>query len=218
MKNHGLLSLLTVLILLFGTACHSPRKSGKKVPSGNKEYTIQNLAESNNRFALDLFRQIHTGTENVIYSPYSISNILAMVYGGASGQTAEEMGNVLYFPPDQARVHAAQKALTENLASVDSTPGTAMKMANAVWAQEDFTFLPAYFEMAGSYYKAPLELLDFQDPERREKSRLIINNWVEKNTNNKIIDFLRGFWSAFLKKMLKSGKQHYSVIRSYAVV
>jgi len=46
------------------------------------------LVSGNNTFAFDLYPAMSNGEDNMIYSPYSLSQVLAMVYAGASGQTA----------------------------------------------------------------------------------------------------------------------------------
>jgi serpin B len=59
--------------------------------------------EANTAFAFDLYRQLaHESTQNLFFSPYSLSVALAMATEGARGGTALEMGRVLRFP-DQAR-------------------------------------------------------------------------------------------------------------------
>ena len=164
---------LAIIMLM---SCKTPSKSSQTQSSREKEFNSAKVAESNNRFALDLFKQINPGRENIIYSPYSISNILALVYGGTHGKTAAEMADVLYFPKNNMSLHGAEMILRESLDSINSMPGTELIMANAIWAQESFTFLPGYFELAETSYGAPLELVDFIQSYKREESRTRINN------------------------------------------
>ena len=171
-------------------SCNSPRKSAGVRSCHAEEFSVARLAESNNRFAMDLFKQVNPGRENIIYSPYSISNILALVYGGSRERTADEMAEVLYFPENHQDLHRAEKTLGESLDSVNSAPGTELIKANAIWAQENFTFLPGYFELAEKSYGAPLELVDFIQEASREESRIKINNWVSGITRQRIKDLI----------------------------
>ncbi len=41
------------------------------------------LVEGNTAFALDLYHQLALSDDNVFYSPYSVSQALAMAYAGA---------------------------------------------------------------------------------------------------------------------------------------
>ncbi len=54
------------------------------------------VVDGNNAFAFDLYQAISDGDANLIFSPYSISMALAMVYAGARGETAQEMADTLH--------------------------------------------------------------------------------------------------------------------------
>src|SRR5579863_7642753 len=66
--------------------------------AGGQVDTTQALVRGNTEFALDLYAQLAQEKGNLFFSPYSISNALAMAYDGAGGATAAEMKNVLHFP------------------------------------------------------------------------------------------------------------------------
>lgn len=61
---------------------------------------VKLLVEMNNRFALDLYRQLALGQEgeNIFFSPYSVRSVLLMAAAGARGETAAQMGQALHFP------------------------------------------------------------------------------------------------------------------------
>jgi serpin B len=61
----------------------------------NKDLTT--LAEGNNQFSLDFYRQLGQKPGNKFFSPYSISTALGMTYAGAKGKTAKEMAGTLHF-------------------------------------------------------------------------------------------------------------------------
>jgi len=60
--------------------------------------------------------------------------------------------------------------------------------ANALWAQEDFSFRQDYFKSVDDYYSGKVTNLDFKTD--TENSRITINNWVENKTNDKIKDLI----------------------------
>jgi len=64
------------------------------------------VVEANSDFAIDLYQQLakENASENLFFSPYSISSALAMTAEGARGETAAEMGKVLRFPAAARRV------------------------------------------------------------------------------------------------------------------
>jgi len=50
------------------------------------------LVRGNTAFALDLYKQLKEDkSDNLFFSPYSLSTALAMTYAGAKGETAKQM-------------------------------------------------------------------------------------------------------------------------------
>lgn len=149
---------------------------------------IAAVVDGNNRFALDFYRQLAGGSEeNLFCSPYSVSTALAMTYAGARGNTAAEMAQTLQFPLPAEEFHCAMQGLIHQI-NDPSREGYSLRVANRLWGQEEYPFLPAFLGTVAENYGAGLEQLDFiHEP---EPSRLVINQWVEDQTNNKIKDLL----------------------------
>ena len=61
---------------------------------------------ANSDFAIDLYRELAKANEsdNLFFSPYSVSTTLTMVLDGARGDTAEQIGGVLRLPDAAKRV------------------------------------------------------------------------------------------------------------------
>ncbi len=147
---------------------------------------VSTVIEANNKFALDLYSRYKTKEDNIFFSPYSISTALAMTYEGARGQTAEEMQSVFYFPEDDDERRSSYANLYNEINKEDKE--YKLNTANALWAEHSFQFLDEYFNIVEEYYGGKVTNLDFkQDP---EGSRIIINDWVEEKTNNKIKDLI----------------------------
>jgi serine protease inhibitor len=56
---------------------------------------MEKLVQTNTQFAIDLYEQIKIEEGNLFFSPYSISTVLALLYGGARGETAKQMADVI---------------------------------------------------------------------------------------------------------------------------
>ena len=75
------------------------------------ETDLATLVDGNNAFAFNLFQVLRQRESNLFYSPYSISEALAMTYAGARGETEEAMADALNFYLPQDRLHPAFNSL-----------------------------------------------------------------------------------------------------------
>jgi serpin B len=152
------------------------------------------LVGGNSAFAFDLYRALKGKDGNLFYSPYSISLALAMTYAGASGQTEEQMAAVLHFLLDQDNLHPAFNWLSAELAgrgegaAGKDGEGFRLNIANAIWGQQGYEFLPAFLDVLAENYGAGMRVLDFIS--ETEQSRLAINDWVSNQTENRIKDLI----------------------------
>src|SRR6266540_1443253 len=98
-------------------------------------------------FALDLFRQLGAGDENLVLSPSSVATVLAMVLPGARGATAEEIAAVLRADLPSERLAEAAGALDVGLADRAAEDGLDLRISNAVWAQAGLALRPDLVEL-----------------------------------------------------------------------
>jgi serpin B len=146
------------------------------------------LAKGDNAFATDLYQRLSSNDGNLFFSPYSISNALAMTYAGARGKTADDMAATLKFPFQGNRLNAAFAGLVQDLDRKGEKRKYQLNIANRLWGEKGYGFLPEFVKMCKDAYRAGLEELDFAaDP---EKARQTINAWVEKETQDKIKDLV----------------------------
>lgn len=184
------LIIATIAMLIVGSifisGCIQPQQPLANA-TGATMQGITEVVNANNQFALDLYmRYKDKKDQNIFFSPYSISTALAMVYEGARGQTAEEMQKVFYFPKNDSERRANFAAIYNEINKANKS--YKLSTANALWAQKDYPFLGSYFNIVKQYYGGKATNLDFIG--EAEKSRKIINKWVEQQTNNKIKDLI----------------------------
>ena len=156
---------------------------------------INELASDNGNFAFDLYSALSDGEDNLFFSPFSISQVLAMAYAGARGETERQMAETLRYGLPQNKLHPAFNALDCTLRSRGEDPSRStgpdeedtrfrLNIANAVWGQEGFEFQGEFLDILAENYGGEMRPLNFvAEP---EESRVTINDWVAKETEDKI--------------------------------
>ena len=66
--------------------------------------------------------------------------------------------------------------------------GYQLKVANALWGQQGYTFLDDFLKLTKDNYGAGFNTVDFKGA--TEEARQTINSWVEQQTENKIKDLI----------------------------
>ena len=138
-----------------------------------------------NSYAFKLYGLYGESGENVIFSPYSISTCMSMVYEGACGETAKEMQHVFGWEKNDTYRLSANKYLYDRLNDPKSVCET--YQANALWVQDGFPFEEDYIGVVEEGYGGEVTTVDFA---RSVETREVINTWVENRTKGKIQDLL----------------------------
>ncbi len=149
-------------------------------------HTAKIAVAAQRTFGLHLLRELidRKPAQNVFISPLSVFLALHMTENGAAGATRTAMRKALSLPPlDAAALNASSVALQGLLKGRD--PG-ALTIANALWADRQFTLAPDFVKLCESVFNAHAASLDFTDP----KSTVEMNDWVKTNTNGKIGDIV----------------------------
>lgn len=144
---------------------------------------------ASNAFACDLYRELTRAGGNLFFSPYSLFSALAMVYGGAGGETAAQLARALHVAGDSEDFHRSMAALAEALNAPDKAYD--LSVASALWGQSGYAFLPDFLELTDRYYGARLHEVDYTSEESREETRETINRWVEQETRGRIRDLIQ---------------------------
>ncbi|XP_043364347.1 serpin B6-like isoform X2 [Dermochelys coriacea] len=148
---------------------------------------MDNLSKANTTFALNLFKKLseNANTENLFFSPLSISSALSMFFLGAKGNTAAQLAKVLSLDKTED-IHDGYQSLISEI----NKPGTnyVLRIANRLYGEKTFKFLATFIDSCQKFYHAELEQLDFS--RAAEDSRKHINAWVEEKTEGKIQNLL----------------------------
>ncbi|HBC86849.1 MAG TPA: serpin family protein [Lentisphaeria bacterium] len=153
--------------------------------SDDKE-DLKTLAEGNREFAFKLYKELGKQEGNLFFSPYSISTALAMTYAGARGETEKQMAEALCFKIGQDKLHPAFANLRKEIGLAKLN--VEMTIANCLWADKKHPFLQDYLNLVKKDYSASVQSVNFVAD--RAQITKQINDWVEKQTNNRIKDIV----------------------------
>ncbi len=153
----------------------------------NTTMDVSGIVEGGNKLALDLYQQLRSEEGNLFFSPSSVSTALAMTYAGAAGETESEMAKALHFQMSQEQLHQEMQALQTFWTTPDKKKGIRLNLANRLWGQESYQFLPEFLGITREMYGAELAPLNFA---QTEQARQTINSWIEDQTKKKITDLI----------------------------
>ena len=138
----------------------------------------QELIDSNNDFAFNLFRKARGDKSNIL-SPLSITFALGMLNNGAEGQTLKEINQTLGFGEAGADAINAfcQKILKESNTLDEKTKAL---IANTIFVNEGYGYRlqEGFVDKVNTYYDAKPQNRDFADGETMD----VINQWASDHT------------------------------------
>jgi serpin B len=137
------------------------------------------MAEGEMAFALDFYKHACPDTGNVLFSPMSLRDTLAMAAVGARGETATQMHCVLHLDPSEHSTGGGvpNRALESSLV-----------VANSLWTQVGEPLQAKYLADVAERWGGTVTPIDFRaDPDGAGSA---INQWVKKCTQGRIADFL----------------------------
>ncbi len=179
-------SLLCATLAVFSSCVALAAQPVAAAPPSSNTADQAEIVRGNNAFAVDLYAQLSRQPGNLFFSPESISTAFGMAYAGARGQTAKEMEHVFHFTLPSEKLHPAMGALLAEMNAQHK--GYELRVADALWAQQDANFETDYLKLVQSDYAAGFHRVNFKlSP---ETVRATINSWVEKQTNDKIKDLI----------------------------
>jgi len=118
---------------------------------------------------------------NVIFSPFLVTEGLWQLYLGSEGKEAKEISKVLQLN-GKSKNESIQNYSNWRRKLSPPKDSTTFNWANSLFVANDINLLPQYRKQAMDIFHILPQTVDFQDPATKD----LINAWVAKNTNNKI--------------------------------
>jgi serpin B len=162
------------------------RASAPRAPGSPTRAQAAALRAGEGLFAGRLLRQLAGGESNVVVSPFSVSEALAMLYAGARGSTRTQIARALDFRLAPAPLAAAMHAAGRRLVSAAS--GARLRVADALFAQRGLPVRRTFLALLARYYAAGVQLLDFK--RSPQAAAATINRWASRHTDGLIRQLL----------------------------
>uniref|UniRef100_A0A182NSE0 Serpin domain-containing protein n=1 Tax=Anopheles dirus TaxID=7168 RepID=A0A182NSE0_9DIPT len=184
-----LLGLVTIFASQPAAGQCSPGDEKKAIEKSDPEQSRTRLYKGESIFTLRLLDAINTATpnENLFFSPYSLYNVLLMMYFGARDSTEKLLrgGLNLQWTDSKTTVYEAYETARRALQGRFSE-------SNAVgFSSVDKLFFGRQIPVSTCMqqkFTDTIELLDYET--RPEEQRTYINRWVENATRGQIKDLL----------------------------
>lgn len=127
--------------------------------------------------------------KNIMFSPTSLNFALGMLAQGAKGDTLTALEDYLG-TEDFAGYASAYLSKIQDYnqdASLDAEYRTKLKIADALWADEDLPLYDDFCKKVSDNFQAEVQNLDFSDAENVCKT---INHWCDENTEGMIPEII----------------------------
>merc|ERR1719153_1358315 len=139
---------------------------------------------SNDKFSTKLYNLLRRKYQNLVFSPFSISTVMAMLSTGARGETLHQINKGLFFPPSPI-LQAEYKNI---IPAIRSTEDFTIEIANKVFVKKNFSILRNFQEILRNSFHSNIQSMNFEDSKAAADT---INDWVEDRTRNKIKDLIQ---------------------------
>lgn len=143
----------------------------------------QEMVNSSNDFAFNLFRMAQDEKVSQILSPLSITYALGMLNNGAAGETQEQINKVLGFGETGASgINEFCYKMLKRASTLDDK--TKVIISNNIYVNTDWgcDLFPAFVSTAKAFYDAEPESRSFTDG----KTLDVINQWASDHTEGMI--------------------------------
>ncbi|NP_001080271.1 serpin peptidase inhibitor, clade A (alpha-1 antiproteinase, antitrypsin), member 1 S homeolog precursor [Xenopus laevis] len=149
------------------------------------------IAPFNAQFAFEFYRQVAADhpSENIFFSPVSISTAFSMLSLGAKGQTLNQIIEGLGFNTteiSEEEIHNGFQHLLHMLNDPDSE--LQLNSGNALFIDNNMKLIQKFLEDVKEFYESEAFSTDFHNTKEATKQ---INSYVEKKTHGKITDLLK---------------------------
>ncbi|XP_053466621.1 serine protease inhibitor 2.1 [Ictalurus furcatus] len=174
------------LVFVYTSVHGSPEQHSD---SDDHENKIQALNKLNSDFAFRLYKSIVSGaqSQNVFFSPLSVSTALAALSLGAGGETHQQLLSGLGFSNSVFTNEEIHQAFLDLLENLNHRTGVDLNVGTAVYVNDTFKPHPEFLEKLKRFYLSDGFSVDFTKTTETSNQ---INKYVSEKTHGKISKFI----------------------------
>jgi serpin B len=194
MTCRRLFTVLAAMVILAGAALGcgqasagqggGPRSASAREKTRSGATARPAAGKATEVFGLELLRELGHG--NVVFSPDSIADALAMTGTGARGETATQIAGALHLvsPSSFASVGALQQRIAAEQAPLaqGSSEAPTLSIANGLFVQRDYALEQSFAAGLAQAFATTPQTVDFMSAEGEQA----INAWVAQQTRGLI--------------------------------
>ncbi|KAI1900469.1 hypothetical protein AGOR_G00050260 [Albula goreensis] len=190
----ALLSLCVALVVLWSTVLSEDHSLSHGAGHDHHDDHVNNslrIYEENGNFAFSLYKHISalrgSQSQNVFFSPLSISVALSALSMGARGKTHQQLFEGLGFNATDITAEEVSQSFQSILENLNNKTEMTVSVGNALFINETFKPFPEFLENMKRYYYSEGFSTDFR---KTEEAKEQINKYVEEKTGGKIAKIL----------------------------
>jgi len=172
-----------VLQVLYSVQVYSEKSDTDTIQPAKKSQNP--VSSSNDQFSSQLYYLLSKmpDTENLVFSPVSISGVMAMMSVGARKRTLKQISDALFFPSSPVLLAGYKKLIPALAPNKDFT----LETANSLFVMKGFPISKDFQTSLSNNFHSKVNVVDFSKSKAAAKE---INSWVEKTTRNKIKELI----------------------------
>lgn len=165
----------------------SPNRMARNLDDVSRMPEVQEVSLGNSKFGLNLYNRIKKEISgNIIMSPFSVSSVMAMVTGGANGETQAQLLKGMQFPAEVDKLKTGYSAL---LPTLHTDGNITLETANSAFIQAGLKLTESYQKELANLFATEFKSADFGGA--AAAAAKMINGWVEEKTRQKIKDLIK---------------------------
>ncbi|XP_027701987.1 plasminogen activator inhibitor 1 [Vombatus ursinus] len=155
---------------------------GDSLPQHNPQ-----VAQMVTDFGMKVFREVvqTSGDGNVVFSPYGVASVLAMLQVTSGGNTREQIQAAMEYSIEEKGLAPGLRKLYKELMAPWNKDE--FSTANAIFIQRDLELVQGFMPYFFKVFRSMVKQVDFTEGER---ARFIVNDWVQKHTKGMISNLL----------------------------